>query len=261
MSRKRSFEEMTATGVKDEQGLDKCPGRVKLLDSVRAETTVLIKCPRTDASTVYYHLSKDMLRHSSGFFKEKLREDTITELEMGPVLDQIFELFLQWLFTRVYEELEASVSPLKITGRSTKDNWDLIPTHDGPLMSSQAKAAIGVIMLGHCLEAPRFQNHGIRRLYAAFSDPGSANKIHTATFYYIRNQFRAESIAPLLEDIVVRNWGDESIVEKDDLSWADEVRQGPRFRLKFVAAAGQSLEERRMKALQIEDYLVNETDD
>jgi hypothetical protein len=186
----------------------------------------------------------------------------ITELQIDPDLVHVFELYLQWLYTKDYEELDASASLLEYGG-DIKRNRDLTPTIDGPSMSWRIKAAILVVVYGHSLTAPKFQNYGIKRLFNAFSRPGSAIKLETATFNFIMKSGLTSRIKSLVQDIVIRNWGDESIVPKDDTFWAVQLGSirsvgGSKFRKNFVATAGHSLTERRESPLKIEDYLLSE---
>ncbi|KAI4669713.1 uncharacterized protein J4E88_009996 [Alternaria novae-zelandiae] len=178
----------------------------------------------------------------------------------------IFDLFVQWLYTRKYQEKEELVeslasrkslaSPLP---NSEDVSWIIPP--DG-VMDWAVKAAILCWELGASLRAKGFQNYAMERLFEALSSPFlhplMANLIlHT---YEVENEGTLHGTSPLqrlIQDVIVRNWGDDDVVDHvAGEAWSNLLKTCPYFRKVFISATKQSLEERRKHQMSLENYLI-----
>ncbi|KAH8637037.1 hypothetical protein IG631_08872 [Alternaria alternata] len=87
---------------------------------------------------------------------------------------QVFDLFIQWLYTRKYQEKEGLAWSFDtcLTLLSAPLEIDVAPRLrvDWPI-----KAAIASWELGATLHAKNFQNYAIKRLFEAFSRPLSSH--------------------------------------------------------------------------------------
>ena len=179
-----------------------------------------------------------------------------------------FDLFVQWLYTRKYQEMEGVVESLALAKseleRVTLEDLDFEPEGipDG-MMSWAAKAAILCWELGASLGAKGFQNYAMERLFEALSrplaQPLTANLIlHT---YDVENEGTYHGTSPLqrlIQDVIARNWGDDTIVQHGDQeTWSDTLEACHHFRMIFIKAMSKTLEKRREQELSLEDYLVH----
>jgi len=126
------------------------------------------------------------------------------------------------------------------------------------------KAAVLCWELGASLGAKNFQNYAMERLFEGFSRPLSRPLIlflflHT---YLVGNEENFHCISPLqrlIQDVIVRNWGDDTIIQHEDKEiWSDTVEACHDFRRVFIEATSQTLERRRERELSLEDYLIHQ---
>lgn len=121
-----------------------------------------------------------------------------------------------------------------------------------PRVDWSIKAAIASWELGAVLRAKNFQNYAIKRLFEAFSRPLS-QPLTPALLAYVF-QLHKESFAEgssqlqqLVQDVVVRNWGDVTIIDHTDQGlWSI-----------FLAATKHALEKRQEKYLDLANYLIH----
>lgn len=125
------------------------------------------------------------------------------------------------------------------------------------------KAAVLCWELGASLGAKNFQNYAVERLFEALSRPLSQPLtvfllLHT---YEVDNEDDWHSMSPLqrlIQDVIVRNWGDDTIVQhRDQEIWADTLEASHYFRRGFIEATSKTLEKRRERKLSLKDYLIN----
>ena len=172
-----------------------------------------------------------------------------------------FDLFTQWLYTRKYQEKDelatfhAGFENIALAGQ------DYIPED---AMDWAIKAAVLCWELGASLGAKNFQNYAMERLFEAFSRPLSRPLtvflfLHT---YLVGNEENFHCISPLqrlIQDVIVRNWGDDTIVQHGDQEiWSDTLEAFHDFRRVFIEATSQTLERRRERELSLEDYLIHQ---
>ncbi|CAN9089270.1 unnamed protein product [Alternaria alternata] len=125
------------------------------------------------------------------------------------------------------------------------------------------KAAIASWELGVTLRAKGFQNYAIKRLFEAFSRPLS-QPLTPALLAYVFERHQ-ESFAEgssqlqlLLQDVVVRNWGDTAIIDHTAQElWSFFLGLCPSFREDFVSATKHSLEKRQEEELDFAKYLIH----
>jgi hypothetical protein len=175
---------------------------------------------------------------------------------------EIFDLLIQWLYTRKYQEKEGLTWSFdrSLTLLPAPLVIDLPPELpvDWPI-----KAAVASWELGATLRAKNFQNYAIKRLFKAFSRPLS-QPLTPALLAYIF-QLHKESFAEgssqlqqLLQDVFVRNWGDATIIDHTDRErWSFFLGLCPSFREDFVSATKHSPEKRQREKLDFAKYLIH----
>jgi len=172
-----------------------------------------------------------------------------------------FDLFVQWLYTRKYQEKEGLVEFPTSPAAVEYDSECLLFVSDG-MVDWAVKAAILCWKLGASLGAKGFQNYAMERLFEALSRPLprplTVNLIlHT---YDIENEEAFHGTSPLqrlIQDVIVRNWGDGEIVEHAaGETWSDLLEACPYFRKVFIEATSQSLEGRRKQQISLQNYLI-----
>ena len=175
---------------------------------------------------------------------------------------EVFDLFIQWLYTRKYQEKEGLAWSFDKcpTLLSSSLEIDVTPYFrvDWPV-----KAAIARWELGVTLRAKGFQNYAIKRLFEAFSRPLS-QPLTPALLAYVFERHQ-ESFAEgssqlqlLLQDVVVRNWGDTAIIDHTAQElWSFFFGLCPSFREDFVSATKHSLEKRQEEELDFAKYLIH----
>ncbi|KAI4677386.1 hypothetical protein J4E81_010960 [Alternaria sp. BMP 2799] len=183
---------------------------------------------------------------------------------------EVLGLFVQWLYTGKYNELNGPVKSLNRTIETPL--LDMCNSYEKDTMEWTVKAAVLAWSLGKELRVPGFQNYAMRRLFAAFSRPSERPLLTPALYECVKKlDFRLylgdlasrsewKDKGPLeraLGAIIIRNWGDTAVVDQEELeSWSDLLRSCDAFRDKFLEGSLLSLEERRKKTLMAEHYLV-----
>ena len=183
---------------------------------------------------------------------------------------ETFDLFVQWLYTQKYQEKEGlaeslasgnSLAPAESVSESVTFANLLLGTHGR--MDWAVKAAILCWDLGASLGAKGFQNYAMERLFEALSRPLSqpltANLILHASDVKNERAFRGTSpVQRLMQDVIVRNWGDDTIVHHAARNtWSYLLETCPYFRMVFIKATSKTLENRREQELSLEDYLIH----
>jgi hypothetical protein len=121
------------------------------------------------------------------------------------------------------------------------------------------KAAIISWLLGHHLQAVAFQNHAMERLFAALGRSHSKPQIDAKLLAFVHKRAMGTKLQFVLDDFVVRNWGDEAAVESGGgAAWPALLRKSENMRMKFVKGTLQTLEMRREKLMELEGYLIKE---
>jgi len=177
-----------------------------------------------------------------------------------------FELFIQWIYTRIYVEKTSTVVAF---GSTTSDDISLTcasTSKGNGRMAWSIKAAILAWDMGRYLGCSEFQNYAMGRLFAAFSRSILPSLSLTANvFAFAQGQQHKESagggpaseLRTFFEDIIVRNWGDANIVYHGDQGkWSEMLSQSATFRNKFLVGTMQPLEKRREKVMELKSYLV-----
>jgi hypothetical protein len=201
-----------------------------------------------------WYIPRTVLRHASRHLHRQLADGStkkwVSEMSLGPA----FELFLQWLYTGQYKELAGYAPKLSSKGQRYCLDQQAGSTHDN--MAWPVKAAYLACNLASFLEAPRFHNYAMQKLFHAYSAVEAAAKITPNMLQRLGLQSAQKN--RLLEDLVIRNWGDTAFVDHQDDAWSAILQERQLFQSKFVKAMGSPLEERRQKPLELKDYLVEE---
>ena len=169
----------------------------------------------------------------------------------------VLGLLVQWLYTGKYEELSGLSHEVYQDSRPRLGRrLDLDPriTMDCPV-----KAAILAWLLGEELCVPEFQNHAITRLFAALARQSEHPQLTPGLYSFVcGNAEESGELTCALEDLIVRDWGDASVVDQEDLTeWAPVISGEDRFSKKFFEGSILSLEQRREKAIMAEAYFVD----
>jgi hypothetical protein len=158
-----------------------------------------------------WYVPRSLLLDVSSFFRNELRGSSNKEVHLDFVEDDQFELFLQWLYLRNYQEHEGYALDFK----APKYHYDLdvLESHVPNSIVWCAKAAYLACELGQRLGAVEFQNYGMKRLFRAYMAPGSRA---TVTPMMLQQCVQSGEYQMFLEDFVVRNWGNTKIVNHQD---------------------------------------------
>jgi hypothetical protein len=92
----------------------------------------------------------------------------------------------------------------------------------------------------------------MRRLFHAYERAEQKAVVDHGTYSYAGS---AQGV--FLRDVVIRNWGDKSVVHDDDMSWEDELGTVYKFRELFMRGVNRSLEQTREVPMDVERYLVD----
>jgi hypothetical protein len=220
---------------------------------LRNDDTVLIKC-----GTYSWRLPRDLLRAESRYLHARL-EPPIKILTCEFSGSQVFELFLQWLFSRTYQEYDGYALKLDVNSTHANSTLEQVDENFGDAMVWTMKASMLAWSLGLYLQSPRFQNYAMGRLLFAFSRETPQVRIDTdwlELFYYTPCHGRI--LWNFLVDMVVRNWGDGAVVDHTDTRWVEIMATHHPFRQKFLKGVAIALEKRREQPVRLADYLVPE---
>jgi hypothetical protein len=116
-------------------------------------------------------------------------------------------------------------------------------------MDWAVKAAILAWFLGDELQMAAFQNHAMTRLFAALARSSEKPQL-TPTLYDCASQSDEYSHLEIaVQHLAIRNWGDASIVDQEDLEdlegWASRITSCDSFREMFFEESLLSLDQRR----------------
>ncbi|KAI4605106.1 hypothetical protein J4E83_010842 [Alternaria metachromatica] len=207
------------------------------------------------------------------FFYHQRGPETAPKLLLsGRNCPEVLGLFVQWLYTGRYTELNGPVKKLDSITRTPR--LDMCNSYEKDTMEWTAKAAVLAWTLGNDLRLPEFQNYAMKRLFAAFSRPSKRPLLTPALYKYgqkVDQHWFFGSLASrskwmdkgqleqALGVIIIRNWGDTAVVDQEEMeSWSDLLRSCDALRDKFLEGSLLSLEERREKVLVAEDYFETE---
>ncbi|KAI4702657.1 hypothetical protein J4E89_010379 [Alternaria sp. Ai002NY15] len=264
---------MSATGT-EPPSLDTCPQGKQLVASAQQDNgSIKICLGHGDDSLGSIYVPYDLLEsvYGESHIARYRQPKSGTALELllyERNCPEVLGLFVQWLYTGKYTELNG---PVKNLDRFTMTPLlDMCESHGKNTMEWTVKAAVLAWSLGQQLNVPAFQNYAMKRLFAAFSRP-SERPLLTPTLYEcvkrLDHRFPFMGLAsftdwnnkgPLARAIdvtIIRNWGDAAVVDQEELkSWDSLLKSNDTFREKFLEGSLLSLEQRREKVLVVEDY-------
>ncbi|KAI4605120.1 hypothetical protein J4E83_010856 [Alternaria metachromatica] len=252
-----------ATGSANPRGIEHCTHGEAVLRSTQNGTIDSILHRQTGRKWSI-HMTLVESECQAGRFKENIYKDCyILGSEHDPAT---FDLFVQWLYTRRYQEKQGLVVSLAYRSslgspKSDSESMDLEGWFFG-MMDWTVKAAILCWQLGASLGAKGFQNYAMERLFEALSrpllQPLTANLIlRTCDVEKVGAVHGTSPLQRLIQDVIVRNWGDDTIVQHGDQEqWSDTLEACHFFRMNFIEATRQSLERRREHQMSLADYLI-----
>ncbi|KAI4909078.1 uncharacterized protein J4E92_010686 [Alternaria infectoria] len=169
------------------------------------------------------------------------------------------DLFVEWLYTQEYCERQGLAQDFAVPSLRT------IILPDGKLknrnlMDWAIKAAFACWELGASLRAKNFQNYAMKRLFEAFSRPLSqllVPQLLQHTYFFCKRFPRASwQLQHLIQDIILRNWSDETVVNHRG-DWYPIINSCQAFGDTFHKAKHQDVVKRREKKLSLADYLIH----
>ncbi|KAF1850396.1 uncharacterized protein K460DRAFT_390910 [Cucurbitaria berberidis CBS 394.84] len=228
-----------------------------IASSIRADDTVLVTCPDTEFGG--WHVSGSLLQsvvHNKKY-TTLLEEGTAKELYIPNCSPLEVELFLQWLYFGSYSEESGFAKKLSWNlGELQNTGLEITSASSTNVMVWAVKAAWLSWYLGAHLEAPQFQNYAMTRLFDAYErqDPKATVDFDLWT---ISNR-SLPKVALFFEEMVIRNWGDTSVVDHTREEWSLLIVKHESFRVKFMKGMAVSLEKRREEPMKLEHYLIEE---
>jgi len=214
-------------------------------------------------------------KHHIACYRPPKSGTTLELVISGINCPEVLGLFVQWLYTGKYTELNGPVKNLD--GSTTIPFLDMCESYGKDTMEWTVKAAVLAWSLGQQLNVPAFQNYAMKRLFAAFSRPSERPILTPALYECVSKLDRSNPIQRLLMRVqdskrrwgckghleraidvtIIRNWGDAAVVDQEDMeSWAPVLGSCDGFRTKFLEGSLLSLEQRREKVLVAKDYFV-----
>jgi hypothetical protein len=200
-----------------------------------------------------WSVSRALLRDASATFRDSLLDSSVKVVERADWEPATFGLFLQWLYVYQYQEHDCYAPDFGCAGQPNSLTHQTELTSDN--MVWRVKAAILAHNLGHFLGAPGFQNHAMERLLKAYRR--NVPKA-TITPEMVRDHASHPKLELFLEDLVIQNGGDLTVLDSDLEKWADMLGLDHGFRSKFAKAMGIPLHVRQQQPLELEKYLVKE---
>jgi len=172
---------------------------------------------------------------------------------------EAIDLFVEWLYTQEYHEKQGLVQNFAVRSLRTVTLPDG-KLKDRDLMDWPIKAAFACWELGASLRAKNFQNYAMKRLFEAFSRPISrllTSQLLQHTYFFCNNFPGAcWQLQHLIQDIILRNWSDETVVNHRD-DWYGIINKCHAFGDTFHKAKHQDVVKRREKKLSLTDYLIH----
>jgi hypothetical protein len=203
-----------------------------------------------------WRLPRDLLRQESKHFRARLQHEATTVLNITLFGVDTIELLLQWLLTGSYHEHTGFVQKPIYCGMPKTFSLSPLPEKSADTMVWCVKAAVVAWKFGQHYEAPRFQNHAMRRLFAAYTRDSPRFRI-TGDFLQWTRDGR-ENVNLFFEDLIVRNWGDDSLIDAEHEIWSQQIKKNDRFRDEFIKAMAVPLDDRCGEPMDLEKYLVKE---
>lgn len=248
-------------------------------DSARDNRVVKICLGRYNASLGSIYVPYELLEsvygsHHHAYYHQPKSGTALELLLSRSNCPEVLGLFVQWLYTGKYTELNGPVKNVDCS--TTTPLLDMCESHGKDTMEWTVKAAVLAWSLGQELHVPAFQNYAMTRLFADFSRPSKRPLLTPALYECVsildRGSFERLLIGGLaaklewkhkghleraMDVTIIRNWGDAAVVDQEDLeSWASVLGSCDGFRTKFLEGSLLSLEKRREKVLVAEAYFV-----
>jgi len=192
-----------------------------------------------------------LLRQVSGYFEHEISDPSVTSLSCLAIWNEAFKLFLEWSFFKKYAEY-ARYAP-DFDNSDKYYSLEKEPRASAENMSWCAKAAYMAHELGGHLDAPAFQDYAMQRLHRAYSVNPPRAIVTPLMFQTVK--WADSKLRVFLEDCVIRNWGDDAVVDHELAEWSQELGTSERFRGKFARAMGLSLEKRQQEPMALGQYL------
>ncbi|KAF1911937.1 hypothetical protein BDU57DRAFT_523188 [Ampelomyces quisqualis] len=202
-----------------------------------------------------------MLCRESEYFRELLEDSKAQQITVDFLGAPVFRLYLQWLLAGSYHEYtEFSQAPSYRTACSTHTLGE-VSTEDVTKSGEDfvvwcVKAGVLAWKLGHRLQAPRFQNYAMRRLFAAYTRAWPTFQVQDDFFRWTRDS--GTQLRDFFEDLVIRNWADGDLIDHRHSDWSRLLKENDRFRDCFIEAMAQPEQERCEAQMEIEKYLLEE---
>jgi hypothetical protein len=204
-----------------------------------------------------WFVQRNLLVKESRYMRQLLKNENAKACKINDYGAPLFGLFLQWLYTGHYQEQDLLVPAFTFIPTCQINLCLSVAPPDSKTMDWCVKASILSWNLGYYLEAPRFQNYAMRRLFSAYSRPGLDKKTSSTVFDYVKDTSSGDSLTQFFEDLIIRNWGDTSIIDHNEDGWLtllhDDSLHG-----NFVLGMANSLEERQQNPMNLRKYLVDE---
>ena len=197
----------------------------------------------------------------SEYFRQQLLESKETVVDIDFIGAPVLALYIQWLLKgRYYEHTGFARAPSYRTACNTHtldniDNPQVADTIAGVVVWC-VKAGILAWKLGHRLESPKFQNYAMKRLFAAYTRERPSFQIDGDFLAWTRDSGTA--LREFFEDLVIRNWGDESLIDSEHASWARFIKDNDNFLGEFIKAVAIPLRKRVAEPMEVEKYLLRE---
>ncbi|KAF2025567.1 hypothetical protein EK21DRAFT_116656 [Setomelanomma holmii] len=168
--------------------------------------------------------------------------------------------FVQWLYTGAYNPVDRKVRALKVDEPNANIRIEKVEGTDG-IMDEAVKVSVLAWELGQHLGCEAFKDYAMQHLFVAFSRAG-VQPLTAGTVHYVlrdRGKFGTigyDELRVFFEDIVARNWGDETIVSHGNKNtWKLLLTKRSRFRRKFLDCSLSTPEQRRAIPLNLDTYL------
>lgn len=193
-------------------------------------------------------VSRSLLCNASKMAERVLQENAVKTFSIPIFAAARVELFLQWLYLGSYQEQDVPMFllsreglPARYSRTSSSMNWSMT-------------AAVLAHHLGRYIEAPWFQNYAMVKLVQAYD---AAEPRVMITPDVLTNTSPSPLLNMFFEDILMRNWGDKSVIHHEHGVWS-KVFEREELKERLVQAMAIPLKERRGEPMVLEKYLVEE---
>ena len=96
----------------------------------------------------------------------------------------------------------------------------------------------------------------MRRLFAAYTRGPPKSKLTGDFLQWTRKG--GGNLNLFSEDLFVRSWGDDTLIDTRHTSWSKQIKENDRFRVEFIKAMAVPLEDRCNEPMELEKYPVKE---